>query len=45
MNPWDEIDSVIRFEMCQRREEGCDLSEIEARVEKGSALRATSSGI
>ena len=33
MDWMNAIDSAVRFEMCQRREEGCDLSEIEGRVE------------
>jgi len=33
LEPWNEMPSVIRYEMSQRREEGCDLGGLEGRVE------------
>ena len=36
--PWETIDSVIRFEMDQRRQDGCDLSGVESRAK--AALKA-----
>jgi ADP-ribosylglycohydrolase len=33
MSPWEAVDAVIRFEMAQRTEEGCDLAAIAPRIQ------------